>query len=104
MKLADMMSSHYERTITSEELNDLRISGNAKKVFEAISNNFFERDRAYGSLAQYIFSAVQKHSSGFVVEIAKKAILSSFPLSEKQTWCLSFSFLKISHQLTIEEL
>lgn len=109
MKIADMIAESHERTITSQELNQLRTSGDAKRVYHLLergwdSNN--GRDGSYDFVADTILSAVAKNSTGFVVDIANRFrdVSNRYEMSQKQTWCVAFAFLKISTELDTNTL
>jgi len=97
-KLADLRAAATYQTVTKEMINDLRTSKNAKKVFDCM--NFDYNDKTYTNVADSILFAVENNCSGFVVDIAKRFRMSTFPMSEKQTWCIAFAFIKIENEIT----
>jgi hypothetical protein len=109
MKLADMIAEAHERTITSQELNQLRTSGDAKRVYNLLergwdSNN--GRAGSYDFVADTILSAIAKNCSGFVVDIANRFrdVSNHYEMSQKQMWCCAFAFLKIENELDTNTL
>jgi len=72
-------------------------------VFNHVSRGFsedFETGKgftAYHEIAETILEFVRDCSASFSADIASKA-LEFGNVSEKQSWCVSFEFLKIKHQ------
>lgn len=102
MKLAELISNHYENVMPIESLNALRTGNDAKMVFEILSNGFSYRDKEYSLDADSILKAVRDYSEGFVVDIAKRFSSPSnkFEMSQKQAWCVAFAFIKIQEELS----
>ena len=44
--------------------------------------------------SQNIITHVAKNITGFQADIAEKAKWNKFEMSEKQTWCVAYSFIK----------
>jgi len=99
MKLADRIAQSLERSLTTEQINNLRTEGNPNPVFNILTSNFFNKE--YGMEAFQIMEAVKENCKGFVVEIAERFSSPSnrYEMSEKQAWCLAFAFIKIENEL-----
>lgn len=104
MKLADMMANHYESSMTENQLNELRTSGNAERVFDAL--DFDYSNKCYSSDADSVLKFVAKYSEGFVIDIAKKFSSPSnkYPMSDKQKWVVAFAFIKIEKVISYDDL
>ena len=104
MKLADMIAEHYETSMTEEQLNNFRTSGNAKAVFNCLNFNY--SDKCYSADADSILKFVAKYSKEFAADIAKKYsdVSNKYEMTEKQAWCIAFAFIKINQKLSYNNL
>ena len=93
-KLADMMAAARESNFTEEQFNNLRAEKNAKRVFDILRNGFSFQEKEYSAACWQILDYVAKNITGFQADIAEKAKWNKFSMSEKQTWCVAFSFIK----------
>ena len=100
MKLADKRAAAIYGSVSIDAINELRKSNNAKKVFNALY--FDVNDRGYSDFADSILKNVAKFSTVFAGDIAKKYsdAGNKFSMSEKQTWCVAFAFIKIENEIT----
>lgn len=98
-RLAEIRSKATYASMSLEELNNLRASGDAKSVFNCLSFDY--NDKCYSLTAESILKAVKNYSEGFVADIATRFSSPSnkFEMSEKQAWCVAFAFIKIKNTL-----
>ena len=99
-RLAELRANATYSSMSLECLNEMRISGNAKNVFNCLSFDY--NDRCYSLTADSILKAVMQNCNGFVKDIATKYQDASnkYAMSEKQAWCIAFAFIKIENELT----
>ena len=98
-KLAELRADATYSQKSLEAMNEMRKSGNAKRVFDCL--NFDYNDRCYSLTADSILKAVKIYGQGFVTDIAKRFqdAGNSFEMSQKQAWCVAFAFVKIENEL-----
>ena len=107
MKLADLRAEGYNNSISEEDLNKLRLSKNAKEVYNLLNFQFDSKySGSYSLNSDSILKAVAKYSNGFVVNIAERFSSPSnkYPMSERQLWCISYAFLEIEQILCYNNL
>lgn len=69
------------------------------KIFDAIDGDFsYDGNFDYSPIASAIMEIVMEAEQGFVADICKRfsAIDNRYPMSDKQRWCVAFSFAKVS--------
>ncbi len=91
---------------TIEIAADLRAQ-NVKKIFEAIDGLYVsKKEFEYDEVADTILAMVERYSTGFVTDIAKRFQnmnryfnrQTNKIMSDKQRWCVAFAFQKITDQ------
>ncbi len=103
-KLAELRANATYSSMSIEDLNDMRKSNNARKVFDCLKFDF--NDKCYSDAADSILKAVMTYCDGFVKDIATRFQSASnhYEMSEKQSWCVAFAFVKIQNELGEEIL
>lgn len=91
---------------TIEMAFDLR-KGNVKNIYNAIDGRIVlgmdgRKEFEYDEIADTIIDMVAHYATGFVVDIAKRfrftGELDGREMSEKQRWCVSFAFQKLTDE------
>jgi len=105
MKLAEIIGNAKNNLnsgfSTYQIVEKYRATKIAKDVFNALKSGIFyknRQDKEWGEIAETILQATEKFTAGFQKDIAKKA-LQYVSLSDKQAWCVSYSFVEITENL-----
>lgn len=93
MKTTEILSELHNSNFTEDQINNFRLEKNVKKVFDFLRNGWSCQEKEYKVKCYQILDFVAKNIKGFQADIAEKAKINRFPMSEKQTWCIAYAFI-----------